>query len=181
MLEQLLRSGFGAFLARKTPKKSCRGFSHRICLASAAAVITIAVINSSPGLSVCDAAPVNKLTSKFAIRDTMLLEGLRPKAGEYDRIDKIKLSLKENQEWLNDHAIHGTLNKESGIEVYEIYKSNNSDELLCIIKFGSALNGYPGVVHGGITALMFDNSFGWLLLASEASPAVTANLNINYR
>jgi hypothetical protein len=182
MFEQLLRRGFSAFLSQKKSQKSFKGFSNRICLASAAAVISIAVINASVGSSGCDAAPMNKLPSKFAMKDSMVLEGLRPKAGEYERIDKIKLSLKENQEWLNDHAIHGTLNKESGIEVYEIYKSRNSDELLCIIKFGSSLNGYPGVVHGGITALMFDNSFGWLLLSSsESTPAVTANLNINYR
>jgi hypothetical protein len=113
--------------------------------------------------------------------DKKMLELLRPLSSEYERLDTIHLSKKENKAWLKDHVIHGFLHSDNGIEVYEIYKSISSDELLCIIKFGSALNGYPGVVHGGITALMFDNSYGWLLLASKFSPAVTANLNINYR
>jgi acyl-coenzyme A thioesterase PaaI-like protein len=67
------------------------------------------------------------------------------------------------------------------IEFYEIYKNVDTSDLLCIIKFGAALNGHPGVVHGGITALLFDNTFGWLFFARSIPVGVTANLNINYR
>lgn len=156
-------------------------FSRRIRLASAAAFLAIAVISSPSSLTICDAAPLNRFPAAVTARNTILLEKLRPASNQYTRIDEGPLMKKENQAWVNDHAIHGTLNKESGIELYEIYKCNNSDDILCIIKFGSSLNGYPGVVHGGITALMFDNSFGWLLQASNAPPAVTANLEVNYR
>ena len=159
----------------------CGNFSRRIRLVSAAAFLTIAVISSSAGVTICDAAPLSRLSPAKTARNTLILEKLRPASSQYTRIDQNLLMKKENQAWVNDHAIHGTLNKESGIELYEIYKCNNSDDIVCVIKFGSSLNGYPGVVHGGITALMFDNSFGWLLQASNAPPAVTANLDVNYR
>ena len=181
MLKLLFTRGFGAPVVQNGRKQTRNALSHRICMASAAAVISLAVINSSGGLSSCEASTNSRIPITRVVKDPMLLERLRPATSEYDRIDEFHLSKKENYSWLQDHAIHGTLNKESGIEVYEIYKCTSADELLCIIKFGSSLNGYPGVVHGGITGLMFDNSFGWLLLSSKAPPAVTANLNINYR
>lgn len=181
MLKQLFSRNFSAPVIKIGRKQTRFALSQRICIASAAAVISLAVINNSGGLTSCDAAANSRIPISRAVKDPMLLERLRPATNEYDRIDEFYLSKEENYSWLRDHAIHGTLNKESGIEVYEIYKCTSADELLCIIKFGSSLNGYPGVVHGGITGLMFDNSFGWLLLSSKAPPAVTANLNINYR
>jgi len=36
-------------------------------------------------------------------------------------------------------------------------------------------------VHGGITSLVFDNTFGWLFFSLNLPLAVTANLNVNYR
>ena len=66
-------------------------------------------------------------------------------------------------------------------QVYEIYKSRTSNELFCLIKFGGSVNGYLGVVHGGITAAVFDNSFGWLLMACNLPVSFTANINVNYR
>ena len=50
-----------------------------------------------------------------------------------------------------------------------------------MIKFGGSVNGYLGVVHGGITAAVFDNSFGWLLMACNLPVSFTANINVNYR
>jgi hypothetical protein len=179
MLKQLFSRNFSAPAIKIGRKQTRFALSQRICIASAAAVISLA--NNSGGLTSCDAAANSRIPISRAVKDPMLLERLRPATNEYDRIDEFYLSKEENYSWLRDHAIHGTLNKESGIEVYEIYKCTSADELLCIIKFGSSLNGYPGVVHGGITGLMFDNSFGWLLLSSKAPPSVTANLNINYR
>ena len=155
-------------------------FSRQILLISAATVISAGTVNNVATFSHCEEVIQHRIQS--ASDDVTILKQIRPVCDKYERLDELHLSKKENQDWLKDHVIHGNLNKESGIEVYEIYKKSDEDELVCIIKFGSALNGYPGVVHGGITALMFDNSFGWLLLSSKsAQAAVTANLNVNYR
>jgi acyl-coenzyme A thioesterase PaaI-like protein len=43
------------------------------------------------------------------------------------------------------------------------------------------LNGHPGVVHGGLTSTLFDNTFGWLFFALGKPPAVTANLTVNFK
>ena len=155
-------------------------FSRQVLLISSAAVISAGTIGNVATFSHCEEAIQNRIQP--VNEEVMILKQIRPACDKYERLDELHLSKKENQDWLKDHVIHGNLNKETGIEVYEIYKMSNEDELVCIIKFGSALNGYPGVVHGGITALMFDNSFGWLLLSSKnAQAAVTANLNVNYR
>ena len=149
---------------------------------SAVATLTAGFMIENSKVSLCEAMLQEGKQPMLIEEDYKYLKQLRPAGDSHQRLDELHLSKKENQEWLRDHVIHGHLNKETGIEVYEIYKTNEGDELISIIKFGSALNGYPGIVHGGITALMFDNSFGWLLLFSKSpEPAVTANLNVNYR
>jgi hypothetical protein len=106
-------------------------------------------------------------------------EHLRPKKG-YQRLDDIILT-EEWEGFVNNHAIHDTLNGPGRVEVYEIYKNEAGDDIYSIIKFGNALNGHPGIVHGGITAMLFDNTFGWLFFSLNVKKAFTANLNINYR
>jgi acyl-coenzyme A thioesterase PaaI-like protein len=105
---------------------------------------------------------------------------LRPNPLEYERIDT-KMLAKEYKHWVKDHALHDTVAGPGKVEAYEIYQKNNTNELYCLVKFGKSLNGHPGIVHGGITSLVFDNTFGWLFLALKIKPAVTANLVINYR
>ncbi|KAJ1425434.1 HotDog domain-containing protein [Ochromonadaceae sp. CCMP2298] len=67
------------------------------------------------------------------------------------------------------------------VEAYEVYKHRTREEIYCILKVGSRLNGYPGILHGGISALLLDTSYGWLFISTGLPPAVTANLDVNYR
>eukprot|EP01035_Chromulina_nebulosa_P017099 gene17099-22612_t len=113
------------------------------------------------------------------ISNEEILTKLRPTVG-YKRIDQ-EILANEFQSFIENHAIHDTLWGSGKIEVYEIYKNLNEDEVFSIITFGKALNGHPGVVHGGITALLIDNTFGWLFFSLKTPMAMTANLNINYR
>ena len=49
---------------------------------------------------------------------------------------------------------------------------------------GRRVCGHPGIVHGGVTALLLDESFGqayWAWVASERGPGFTANLSIDYK
>lgn len=101
-------------------------------------------------------------------------------ASEYERIDE-KVLTSDYVDIVDNHAIHDTLNGPNRVEVYEIYKHQAEPMIISIIKFGNALNGHPGVLHGGITGLLFDNTFGWLFYSLNISKSVTANLNINYR
>ena len=70
------------------------------------------------------------------------------------------------------------------VEAYEVYRQKDvidSNEIVILIRFGERLNGHRGIVHGGITALCIDNSYGWLFFCLGKPMAVTANLSINYR
>ena len=98
-------------------------------------------------------------------------------SSQYDLID----DLHGDQVKYPDHALHDTLNGSGLVESYVVYRKQNEDEIRCIIKLGGQLNGYPGVVHGGITALLFDNSFGAAFIVLNKPHGVTANLTVNYK
>jgi acyl-coenzyme A thioesterase PaaI-like protein len=52
-----------------------------------------------------------------------------------------------------------------------------------VVQFGRGVDGHPGVVHGGILALVVDDVLGFAYSVADPSVdvAVTANLNMNYR
>lgn len=97
----------------------------------------------------------------------------------YHRIDHMIQKLSAGE--VAKNAVHGTLLGDSLIEVYEIYYNKDKGELLSLIHVGTELNGHHQVLHGGITATLFDNSFGWLYVATKLPQSFTANLSVNYR
>ena len=99
----------------------------------------------------------------------------------YERVDSKIFKAKKFESFVKDHALHETLKGENMIEKYEIYRKKDEDEIMAVVRFGRSLNGHPRIVHGGITSLVFDNSFGWLFMCLNKPAAVTANLNINFR
>jgi hypothetical protein len=109
------------------------------------------------------------------------LETFRPYPDEgFVRVDTLLES--SHIEYLRSNAVHDTLRGESLIEAYEVYHNETTGDIRCIVQFGNALNGHRGIVHGGITALVFDNTFGWLFFMQRDVPAAfTANLSLNYR
>lgn len=103
----------------------------------------------------------------------------RFQGGQFERIDSALMTT--HKHFFKNNAMHDTLNGESLVEAYEVYLDKTTGEICCVIRVGNRLNGHNGVVHGGITALAFDNTFGWLLYSLKTEPAFTANLNVNYR
>jgi hypothetical protein len=87
------------------------------------------------------------------------LQAILPSLEDFDRLDNLAIAL-GHEAWKQDHVIHGMLEKPDGIEVYEIYRQRKTEEdvVVAVVQFGSRLNGYPNIVHGGITALLFDNT-----------------------
>jgi acyl-coenzyme A thioesterase PaaI-like protein len=49
------------------------------------------------------------------------------------------------------------------------------------VTFDALATGGPGVVHGGYTALVFDEIMGMVSVAHDLAPAVTRSLNVRYR
>ena len=111
-----------------------------------------------------------------------ILEQYRPDSSQYERVDHVIFEEDDlYKTWREQHALYTSLHGESRIEAYEIYRSKTSEEIYCVIKFGDKINGWPNIVHGGITALILDNTYGWLFTTFKKPKAVTANLSINYR
>lgn len=60
-------------------------------------------------------------------------------------------------------------------------------QLVALVDLGDELNGHPGVIHGGYTAALLDDLFGWTAAVERtaqgfsAGAVLTANLNVNYR
>ena len=112
--------------------------------------------------------------------DDPMFSVIQGRLNGFERIDQ-KLEEPEFHKYVKDHALHETLKGSGMIETYHIYRSLTQNEILCVIKIGDKLNGHPKIVHGGITSMLFDNSFGWLFWALNIPPAMTANLVVNYK
>jgi acyl-coenzyme A thioesterase PaaI-like protein len=94
--------------------------------------------------------------------------------------------------WIPSHAIYGALMGPTLIESYQIFRNNALDApkgntvrenvVVASVLSGSHVNGHPGVVHGGILALLIDDVLGAGYEALGDVPmAYTANLSIDYR
>lgn len=84
---------------------------------------------------------------------------------------------------VSTHVIFGTLLQQSNlIERYDVYQSTDSSRHMVrgVVKLGGNLDGHPGIVHGGILALLVDDVLGFGFFSMRVSMAVTANLNMNY-
>jgi len=99
----------------------------------------------------------------------------------FERVDQKLMNDPKYQKFVKDHAIHDTLAGKGMVEQYDWYINKETEELLAVTTVGKSLNGYPGIVHGGILGLLIDNSFGILFLNLNKPMSVTANLSINYR
>ena len=115
---------------------------------------------------------------------------MRPSSQEYDLV---RGAFKEAfTKHMSKHFLHNTLDGDGRLEVYELYVKKTQpaahdrgkeeeEEVIAVVRFGDEVNGHPGVVHGGMTSAVIDNTFGFVYLAYRQIPVFTAYLNVNYR
>merc|ERR1711901_15374 len=84
-------------------------------------------------------------------------------------------------DFTRDHLLHDTLNGEDKISDMKIYRDVKSNEVIVTCSMGQGVSGHPNIVHGGATAALLDNSFGYAFFAANVGNGFTANLNIDYR
>lgn len=76
----------------------------------------------------------------------------------------------------------GTLAGPRRIEFYHLFLRDGAREAIAVVRLGSALAGYPGVVHGGVLATLLDEACGRVALAQFPNRnGVTARLSVDYR
>jgi len=79
------------------------------------------------------------------------------------------------------NLLHNTLNEKDKIWDMKVYRDLTTNEVLLTCKMGNGISGHPGIVHGGATAALLDNTFGYAYIVTNVGNGFTANLNINYR
>lgn len=127
-----------------------------------------------------DNSALDPVDAELAIEATE--HALAPSSDDYVRIDLTTLASPEFREsFLQSNALHDTLNGQGMIETFQVFHHKTDSDLFSIVKFGDRVNGYPGLVHGGISSLVMDSLYGWTFMANKLPPAFTANLTLNYR
>merc|ERR1712087_58572 len=82
-----------------------------------------------------------------------------------------------------------TLRGKSMVEEAELYNDEASSSVAGIYVLGCSLCGHSGLIHGGVTAMALDDTFGLCYyqgmrkstLRPDAGRGFTANLDVNYR
>eukprot|EP00903_Cladosiphon_okamuranus_P010663 g10081.t1 len=83
----------------------------------------------------------------------------------------------------NDNAFHDTLNNDEAISCpYVLTRQGDEGEgIEAVVRFGKSIAGHPKIVHGGVTALTFDNLFGMALFLQGTGAVVTAYIKVDYK
>lgn len=66
-------------------------------------------------------------------------------------------------------AIFGSLGADTNaVKLYRIYAKRDGSEVAAVASFGGrGCSGHPGIVHGGVSALLFDNTIGFANAVSK--------------
>ena len=71
------------------------------------------------------------------------------------------------------------------LKEWRCYRKTDRSTLIFTVHLGNKLTGHPKTLHGGITALLFDNALGWTVYLLPKEPAghqfYTAHLGVDYR
>lgn len=93
-----------------------------------------------------------------------------------------------DQRELLTHILYSQLLKANCVERFKVYRrvsdspdDTSSELVVADVSFGELVDGYPGIVHGGLLTLVVDELLGYAFFAHGVSKAFTANLNINFR
>lgn len=99
--------------------------------------------------------------------------------------------LQSNHPFLEDDHMFSAFLARGIINDIEGYYSRSAQEFNAIVALGKDVSGYAGIVHGGLTAAIFDEVFGGLLFCLKTKhlslnpthyiPSFTVNLEVNYK
>lgn len=76
----------------------------------------------------------------------------------------------------------GPMSGSRGLGLQKVFWNDKRKAAISVIHFGSGLEGWPSMVHGGALGTVIDEHLGRAAIRRfPAATGVTANLNINYR
>lgn len=81
---------------------------------------------------------------------------------DWERIDTLRTE-RLGVKAVRGHAIIHSLGIEANaIPLYRMYVKKDRSELMCVVAFSEGSTGHQGIVHGGVTAMLFDDTMGWM-------------------
>jgi len=80
----------------------------------------------------------------------------------------------------SNHLLHDTLHETKSIRQLRYFTDSEKEHVLVLCDMGHNICGHKGIVHGGFTASLIDNSLGALAFLNVSMPA-TKNLRIDYK
>ncbi|KAG5179124.1 HotDog domain-containing protein, partial [Tribonema minus] len=89
--------------------------------------------------------------------------------------------LRRYPEYWRDHVLHDTLNYRHGVQCPVVSHDSAGCRLQAVVRFGQQTRGHPDLVHGGITALTFDNLQGWCMFMDGRTNVLTAYLHVDFK
>ncbi|KAJ5980522.1 hypothetical protein N7481_007820 [Penicillium waksmanii] len=76
----------------------------------------------------------------------------------------------------------GPLAGSRGLGLQKVFWNDKDQKIVSVVAFGSGIEGWPTMVHGGALGTVLDENLGRAAIRRfPARTGVTANLNINYR
>jgi acyl-coenzyme A thioesterase PaaI-like protein len=99
--------------------------------------------------------------------------------------------LQSDHPFLEDDHMFSAFLARGIINDIEGYYNKGAKEFNAVVALGKDVSGYAGIVHGGLTAAIFDEVFGGLLFCTKTRhlklnlldyiPSFTVNLEVNYQ
>jgi len=80
----------------------------------------------------------------------------------------------------SQHLIHDTLHTTNSIKQLRYFVDNDKEHVVVLCETGHNICGHKGIVHGGFTATIIDNSLGALAVQNLTMPA-TKQLKVDYK
>jgi len=85
----------------------------------------------------------------------------------YTRIDEVMVH-RNGARAVRGNAVVDSLALEArALPLHRIYLREDAKEIAILLQFAPGSTGHPGVVHGGVTAMLFDNAMGWMAAISK--------------
>lgn len=83
-----------------------------------------------------------------------------------------------------NHSLIHSRREKGAFEAFDVWVDHAAGRTIALVQFGSTLCGHKGITHGGATAAVCDELFGWT--AHRCGPGqptniFTANLRVDYK
>ena len=175
-----MHAGRRALSTTPAPQSQSRSWVLGVASAAAGAAGALAVAGERPPTTVAE----------WAARDDPGSSNAEQRFAQWKRVDEQLVQSGAAK----SNAIYDALGAQTNaLKHHRLWSKPDGSEVACVATFGTDCVGHPGVVHGGVTSLLFDNTLGWanaLSITKGGDPSqhdtvaqfgMTANLSVNYR